>query len=76
MYTLRIKKAKLQPNKFWKNDILVSMVELKKDWKYVKFAKLTQELIDKIIDKDILVDLPKENEQLPNDTRWDRLLTP
>ena len=64
MYTLRIKKAKLQQAKYG-YDILVSMVEMRKDWKHVKFVKLTQELVDKMVNKDIMVESIDETQ---NDT--------
>jgi hypothetical protein len=48
---LKIKIAKLQPNSFGKNDILISQVHaLDNEGKYIKAIKLTQELVDRIID--------------------------
>jgi hypothetical protein len=55
MYTCRLSVWKLQHSKYW-NDLVISMVGLYKDWKRIKNLKLTQELLDKILKKDILVE--------------------
>jgi len=45
-YEFEITKMKLVKNDFGKNDIVVSMVKVLKDGKFVKFAKLNDSLLD------------------------------
>lgn len=55
MYTCRLLVGKTQQAKFW-NDFAISMVGLYQDWKRIRNLKLTQELLDKLLKKDIMVE--------------------
>lgn len=47
---LKVKRAKLVKNSFWKNDLFINMVALYDDnWKFVKFVKLTEQLLEKML---------------------------
>lgn len=51
---LKVKKAKLIKNSFWKNDIFINMVAIYNDeWKFIKFVKITEQLLDKILTETI-----------------------
>lgn len=45
-YKFEISRMKLQKNEFGKNDIIISQVKvMDKDGKYIKFAKLNEDLL-------------------------------
>lgn len=46
-----LEKAKLQPNEFGENDIIISMVGVYKDGKFLKHAKLNEELLKALAKK-------------------------
>jgi hypothetical protein len=60
MYTVKLKNMQLKETSNG-NDIIVKMVSLYKDWKFVRNLKITKELMDKIKNKTILVQ-NKEND--------------
>jgi hypothetical protein len=45
MYEFEITRIELKKNEFGKNDLLIKQVKVLKDGKYVKFAKLNDELV-------------------------------
>lgn len=55
MYTCRLLVWRTQQARFW-NDLVISMVGLYENWKRIKNLKLTQELLDKLLKKDIMVE--------------------
>ena len=60
---VKIKIAKLKPNSFGKNDIMISQIQaVASDGTYIKAVKLTQDLVDQIIDAPIVLD--QENPKL------------
>ena len=55
----QISVAKLKKWNYW-NEIVVSMVTLYENWKYVKHIPLTQEVIDEIKGKPIAIEQSSE----------------
>tara|TARA_R110000764_G_scaffold82268_1_gene162478 strand:- start:242 stop:439 length:198 start_codon:yes stop_codon:yes gene_type:complete len=57
--TYKIKIAKLLPNKYGNNDIVISMVSKYKDSKFDKHVKLDKEILDILLNGTLLVNTSK-----------------
>ena len=57
--TYKIKIAKLLPNKYGNNDIVISMVSKYKDSKFDKQVKLDKEILDILLNGTLLVNTSK-----------------
>lgn len=54
---VKIKVIKAVPNNFWKNDLVVSMVQAVDEWgNHIKHVKLTPELAERIKNSPILIE--------------------
>jgi len=52
MITFEITRIELQENEYGKNDLIIKQVKVLKDGKYVKFAKLNDELLKALKESD------------------------
>lgn len=56
MHEIKLNLVELRQNKFWKNDVVVSMVTLYENWKYIKHLPLNDETLTLIKGKTIKID--------------------
>tara|TARA_R100000900_G_scaffold131531_1_gene107760 strand:+ start:369 stop:566 length:198 start_codon:yes stop_codon:yes gene_type:complete len=60
--TYQIKIAKLLPNEYGNNDIVISMISKYKDNKFIKHVKLDKEILDVLLKGTIFIDTLKNKQ--------------